>query len=204
MCSLRGCPLRRALLGAVQDVARDIRGSRPIFDGRKICHLYQHLHVGSLRSITYRHFGGLKDLNSCKPHPCLNDVVAGTKQPHLSSKVLRFLSNAVSNRRNMDHLDWPYALLCLGVLTALGQARASDARLKRIQIQMRALLRHIDVVDPTALPSASTGVREALQQHGKFVAVRKYMEQTGLGIRECKEAVDELQEDAGRSHRPKK
>lgn len=91
------------------------------------------------------------------------------------------------------------ALLWVGVLAALAQVGVSVAKLKRLQIQMRALLRHLNVVDPTALPRPSAQVREALEQHGKFAAVRKYREETGAGIKDCKEAVDELEEDAGRS-----
>lgn len=108
------------------------------------------------------------------------------------------------SEKHLERIDWSYALLLLGVLATLGQTRLNSVRLKRMQIQMRALLRHIDVVDPTALPTPSAHVREALELHGKFAAIRKYLDETGLSIGECKEAVDELQEDAGRARRSKK
>ena len=104
----------------------------------------------------------------------------------------------------MEQIGWSYALLWLAVMAALGQARVNGAKLKRTQIQIRALMRHMDVGDPTAVPAPSALVREVLEREGRFAAVRKYLEETGLGIREGKEAVDELQEDAGRFRRKKK
>ena len=98
----------------------------------------------------------------------------------------------------MRLVDWLYIALWLGVMLAHGQARVSDTRLRRTQIQMRALLRHLNVADPTALPAPSEKVRETLQRRGKFAAVKAYWDETGAGIKDCKEAVEELQEDAGR------
>ncbi len=101
----------------------------------------------------------------------------------------------------MEHADWPYVLLWIGLVLSLSQARASDAKLKRTQIQMRALLRHLNAADPTALPPPSAQVREALERRGKFAALKAYWDQTGASIGDCKEAVEELQEDTDRLRR---
>lgn len=86
-------------------------------------------------------------------------------------------------------------ILVLGTKIADLQRRASA--LSRIEAKLDMLLKHagIEQYDPLAdLPSP---VAEAVRRGEKIRAIKCYREATGVGLREVKEFVEEVQRRAG-------
>lgn len=95
---------------------------------------------------------------------------------------------------------WDFCLIALIVMIFAGGAaahsyfRPSDAlRLRRLEDKVNALLRHLNVEyhDPRTVAGLSENVRAlADDPQRKIEAIKRHREETGLGLKEAKEAVE--------------
>jgi Ribosomal protein L7/L12 C-terminal domain len=82
------------------------------------------------------------------------------------------------------------------VVARIEALRRRVDRLSRVEAKIDALLKHSGVqFDP--LGDVPTAVRDALSRGEKIEAIRMYREATGAGLKEAKDAIEELQR---RSH----
>lgn len=71
-----------------------------------------------------------------------------------------------------------------------------EARMKRLEAMMEALLQRMDIdpatIEPAA-PAENPAIREALLSGNKILAIKVYREQYTVGLREAKEAIDAME-----------
>jgi Ribosomal protein L7/L12 C-terminal domain len=83
-------------------------------------------------------------------------------------------------------------LVSLLVLMGFGSYLDKNSRLARIERKLNALLRHHGV-DPTQGLPLSDRVKElASDPKTKIEAIKMYREETGVGLKEAKDAVEEF------------
>ena len=73
-----------------------------------------------------------------------------------------------------------------------------EARVKRLEKMLEALLARLDIEPEEVEPPASQidpAIRSALLQGNKILAIKLYREQTGLGLKDSKDAIDALEQD---------
>ena len=89
-----------------------------------------------------------------------------------------------------------YAMIALIVAFSAGSAvvlRPSDqARLKRLERKLDLLLKHFEIKDPglNVVDDLSEEVRKLADDGQKIEAIKLHREQTGLGLKESKDAVE--------------
>ena len=88
------------------------------------------------------------------------------------------------------------ALLVVGPFVrrtdAAGPTRAFRARVDRLQ-PMAAPPLQLVPQQPTSVPGMSPQVRELIATGNKIGAIKRYREESGLGLKEAKDAVDEFE-----------
>jgi ribosomal protein L7/L12 len=90
-------------------------------------------------------------------------------------------------------------MICLGFLTLVlievSQIQKRTAALARVESKLDLLLKNAGIqYDPFV--NLSTPVLEALQRDDKILAIKHYREATGVGLREAKEFIEEVQKRA--------
>ena len=118
-------------------------------------------------------------------------------------------------------LEGPYASLVAGaiavalfLMTRAAMRRASgdvnETRLRRLEQEVANLRRRFDLEleagrlapatgegSPSRFGELSDEVRQLLQGGNKIGAIKRYREETGVGLREAKEAVEALEREVG-------
>jgi len=91
----------------------------------------------------------------------------------------------------MPSIDFWIILAVLGMTLCLAvvQGRAQD-RKARLERKLDALLKHAGV-DPW--PQVSGEIGELVRQGRKIEAIKLYREQTGAGLKEAKDRVEEME-----------
>ncbi len=85
------------------------------------------------------------------------------------------------------------------ILTRLRDLRRNMDRLPRIESKLDALIAHAGAhFDP--LDGVDPSVAEALARRKKILAIQHYREATGAGLKEAKEAVEDIQRRMLREH----
>jgi hypothetical protein len=83
------------------------------------------------------------------------------------------------------------ALLAGSSTYALFRPR-DEARLRRLERKLDLILRHLNIAEPE--PAAAAGLSEEVKRLAdagdKIGAIKLYREQTGLGLKDAKDAVD--------------
>jgi ribosomal protein L7/L12 len=98
---------------------------------------------------------------------------------------------------------WPifFAVLCflmlVGVSSSVASIHRSVSALSRIEAKLDLLLKNAGAASEDPLADLPAPVLEALRAGNKIEAIRCYREATGAGLKEAKEAVEELQRRAG-------
>jgi ribosomal protein L7/L12 len=85
-------------------------------------------------------------------------------------------------------------LLAFGLALVLGRFSAIERRLQklsRIDAKLDALLQHAGI-SFDVYKNVPADVAEALQRGEKILAIKRFREATGLGLKEAKEYVDEV------------
>jgi len=94
----------------------------------------------------------------------------------------------------MDNV-FPIGLLigaCTAVLLArLAQVERRLARLSRLDAKVDALLK-VAGISFDAFHDVPSGVRDALEQGNTILAIRRFREATGAGLKEAKDYIDEV------------
>ena len=94
---------------------------------------------------------------------------------------------------------WDYAIIAIIVIVFAGGSvtyaarNGSEARLARLERKLDAILRHLNVphVDPASSEGLSEEVKALANDSAqKIQAIKLLREQTGLGLREAKDAID--------------
>src|SRR5690349_4130205 len=85
------------------------------------------------------------------------------------------------------------AVLALGFsgIALIGQSNwpAVERKLATIEYRLKLIMEHLDIAEPKPeFPS----VLQELEQGRKIQAIKLYREQTGVGLKEAKDAVEEL------------
>jgi len=90
-------------------------------------------------------------------------------------------------------MEWIAPVVVLaGVVAIWATVTQMDRRLARTERKLNALLRHFSV-EWTQMPALSDRVKElARDPKQKIQAIKAYREETGAGLAEAKEAVEEF------------
>lgn len=91
------------------------------------------------------------------------------------------------------------AVVALG-FSSIALARPSKAaeierKLALIDRRLKLIMEHLDIAEPQ--PPEMPSVVQELEQGRKIQAIRLYREQTGVGLREAKDAVEEIARQRG-------
>jgi len=66
-------------------------------------------------------------------------------------------------------------------------------QLNRIELMLRAIMKHLDLSQEEARnDGVSEGVRRLVRQGKKIEAIKRYREETGVGLAEAKSVIDFL------------
>src|ERR1043165_2032660 len=81
--------------------------------------------------------------------------------------------------------------------TGLGLAEAKDA-VERMESQLQNLSaprpsQPVESIGPGAVPDHSAAIREAILAGNKILAIKLHREQTGVGLKQAKDAVEMLE-----------
>lgn len=92
-----------------------------------------------------------------------------------------------------------FAVVALG-FSGIALARPSNGaeierKLTLIDRRLKLIMEHLDIAEPQ--PPEVPSVVQELEQGRKIQAIKLYREQTGVGLREAKEAVEEIARQRG-------
>jgi len=92
-----------------------------------------------------------------------------------------------------------FAVVALG-FSGIALARPANGpqierKLAAIDQRLKLIMEHLDIAEPQ--PAAVPSVVQELEQGRKIQAIKLYREQTGIGLREAKDAVEEIARQRG-------
>jgi hypothetical protein len=105
----------------------------------------------------------------------------------------------------------PFLLVILVAVAVAGMFRARGGSNTELEARVRRLERSVDRLDAyVGLPSktapdglgVSEDVRDALDAGNKIEAIRRYRQETGVGLKEAKEAVEAYERSPGARANP--
>ncbi len=92
-----------------------------------------------------------------------------------------------------------FAVVALGfsgvALTRPSNGPEVERKLALIDRRLNLIMEHLDIAEPQ--PPAVPSVVQELEQGRKIQAIKLYREQTGVGLREAKDAVEEIARQRG-------
>ncbi len=94
----------------------------------------------------------------------------------------------------MRHIDLPLLILSFSLILLVASAvfrntNGQEARLLLLERKINLILNHLGIEDG----ATADVVRDLIMRGQKIEAIRLYRQQSGVGLKEAKEAVDQMQ-----------